>query len=116
MIHKGMVITSDYLKFKSNVAYHFKAYIEIMKHSTTIRMNYSPVIHCGTIKQTARIITNEELRTGSKSSVTFKFKYRPEFLEVNSIFFFREGGTRGIGRIIEIISMEEDDDAFPDLK
>jgi len=116
MIHKGMVIVDDYEIFKTNVAYHFKAHIEIMKHSTTIKSNYSPVIHCHTIKQTARIITQHELQTGNKEIVEFKFKYKPAFLEIGSIFFFREGCTRGIGKILEITPIEKDDDPNPDLK
>jgi len=116
MIHKGMVVVDDNNLFKTNVVYHFKAYIEIMKHATTIKTNYSSVIHCGTVKQSARIITSKELRTGSKDVVTFKFKYRPEFIETDNIFFFREGCTRGIGKIIEIISIENDEEANPDIK
>ena len=69
-----------------------------------IKKNYEPVIHCGKIAQTAVIedIDNECLRTGDKGLVKFCFKYRPEFIEKDDILIFREGKTKGIGKILEL--------------
>ena len=50
-------------------------------------------------------IDNEYLRTGDKGIVNFRFKYRPEFIEKDDILIFREGKTKGIGRITDV---EED--------
>ena len=81
----------------------FCASITILHHPTTIKQNYEPVIHCGKIAQTAIIesIDTECLRTGDKGIVKFKFKYRPEFIELDDVLIFREGKTKGIGKIIE---------------
>ena len=104
-IKKGMVLHQSLNLDKRTKAYDkFTASITILHHPTTIKKNYEPVIHCGKIAQTAIIeeIDNEFLRTGDKGLVKFKFKYRPEFIEKDDILIFREGKTKGIGKIIDL--------------
>jgi elongation factor 1-alpha len=105
-IRKGMVILNDD-KLIKNTCYEFDADITVLNHSTTIKNNYSAVIHCGVIKQTAKIklINKEKIRIGNNARVKFKFLYYPEFLFKNSLFFFREGKTRGVGIIKEVYSI-----------
>ena len=76
----------------------------ILHHPTTIKLNYEPVIHCGSVRQTARIkrMDKELARAGDKANVTFEFKFKPEFIQLNSDIVFREGNTKGIGRITKI--------------
>lgn len=102
-IRKGMVLYQSLnLEKRTRAFSKFTASITILHHPTTIKKNYEPVIHCGKIAQTAVIesIDNEYLRTGDKGIVNFRFKYRPEFIEKDDILIFREGKTKGIGRII----------------
>jgi small GTP-binding protein len=103
-IRKGMVLYQclDFEK-RTKAIRSFSASITILHHPTTIKQNYEPVIHCGKIAQTAIIesIDTECLRTGDKGIVKFKFKYRPEFIELDDVLIFREGKTKGIGKIIE---------------
>ena len=76
-----------------------------MNHSTTIKEKYQPIINCGKIVQPAEIIkiyNNDVLRAGDYARIRFKFKYRPEFLEIDNMFLFREGKTKGIGKIVNI--------------
>ena len=40
------------------------------------------------------------LKTKDKAIVEFKFTAHQEFLEKDMIFFFREGTTRGVGKIV----------------
>ena len=110
-IIKGVMIFSD-SKFKKNVSSKFKAKITILNHSTTICNNYQPVIHCGPIRQSAKltIIDNSEissdkicLRTGNTAIVLFTFMFHPEYLESGLSFFFRDGNTKGYGDILEVI-------------
>ena len=54
-IRKGMVLIDNIDKFKSFVTKSFKARINILHHSTTIKTGYAPVIHCGPIRQSAKI-------------------------------------------------------------
>ena len=104
-IKKGMVLHQSLnLETRTKAYDRFRASITILHHPTTIKKNYEPVIHCGKIAQTAVIenIDNECLRTGDKGLVEFRFKYRPEFIEKDDILIFREGKTKGIGKIIEL--------------
>jgi GTPase len=84
-----------------------------MGHSTTIAVNYQPVLNCKTIVQTARVCEMEHpvIRSGDVCRVRFQFQYRPEFINEGDIFIFREGNLRGIGKIVEILpntSLEEE--------
>lgn len=86
----------------------------MLHHSTTIKTGYSPVIHCGPIRQTAKIDLesvmpvdpNKEdkniLRSGDNKIVKFTFSFHPEFIEENMIFFFRDGTTKGVGQVLKI--------------
>lgn len=101
-IRKGMVLIDNIDKFKTNVVTKFKAKINILHHSTTIKSGYSPVIHCGPIRQSAKInLNNQILRNGDTSEVEFEFTYYPEFIEKNMVFFFRDGTTKGVGNVID---------------
>lgn len=99
LIKKGMRIMRD-IKFY----YEFEAEVLILHHPTTIKANYQPTIHCGTITQTAKICSMEKelMRSGDRSKIKFRFLYRPEFLEKNNYLVFREGSTKGIGKIINV--------------
>jgi len=79
----------------------FEAEVLVLHHPTTIKMAYQAVIHCGIIRQTAAIdkISKECLRTGDKALVRFRFMMRPEFIHPGSVFIFREGNTKGIGKV-----------------
>jgi elongation factor 1-alpha len=108
-IKKGCLVVSS-LKQLKNIGYEFSADIQILHHSTTISGRFCSVIHCGVIKQTARIILDGEqvLKNGDKASVKFRFLQRPEFIEVGTQFKFREGSTKGTGIITDMLPIEND--------
>lgn len=87
-------------------AWEFEAEVMILHHATTIKHNYQSVIHSGVIRQTARVIdmSKELLRTGDKGNIRFRFIKCPEYLHIGSSILFREGRTRGLGRITKIFS------------
>jgi small GTP-binding protein len=90
---------------KTPMAYDtFEAKVKILHHPTTIKIKYEPTIHCGSICQSAQIISmdREFIRLGDVAHVKFKFLYRPEFIEANSKLTFREGSTRGVGKVIRV--------------
>ena len=100
---KGMVLLDT--KITPNAVWEFKAEIKILYHTTTIQVGYQPVIHCGSVKQSARIENiqgTNTLRTGDKAIVTFKFMYRPEYLVNGTKIMLRENITRGIGSICHV--------------
>jgi hypothetical protein len=81
----------------------------VLFHSTTITVNYQPVIQCMTIRQSAKIVEileKEVLRTGDRAKVKFQFMFRPEFLKVGMRLIFREGRCKGIGVISAVSSTD----------
>ena len=101
-IKKGFVLIDSIEKWKQNITNKFTAKIKVLHHSSLIKNGYSPVIHCGPIRQSASIelIDDEYLKSQENGIVTFKFKNNKEFIEKNMIFFFRDGLTKGVGEII----------------
>lgn len=86
----------------------FEAKIKILHHPTTIKKNYESIIHCGPIRQSARIIHIDKdlLRTGDQSRVIFRFKIRPECIKINRQIMFREGKTKGIGVVTKLLESQ----------
>jgi small GTP-binding protein len=83
----------------------FSAEVKIMHHPTTIKIGYEPTIHTGSVSQAAKIIEiegSDVLRLGEKAIVKFRFTHRPEHIQPNTMLVFREGRTKGIGRILEV--------------
>jgi GTPase len=99
----------------------FYADIFILHHPTTIKRGYQAMIHCNSVRQVASIeevlsdktektesekdksdnIKSEKcLRSGSRAHVRIRFMQRSECVQVGSLFLFREGHARGIGKII----------------
>jgi len=106
-IRRGMVLIDPIAR--PQAARCFDAEVLVLHHPTTIKLCYQAVIHCGIIRQTAAIISisKECLRTGDKAVVKFRFMIRPEFVHVGSVFIFREGNTKGIGKIVRVLYGEE---------
>jgi len=102
-IKKGLILIN---KQNINAIKYFDAEVVILtKHSTTIHKGYQPIINCNNIVQTACVIdiyNNEILRCGNKSKIKFKFLYRPEYVEIGNRFIFRDGKTKGFGKIVEV--------------
>lgn len=100
-LRKGMVITKTNL----NAYKRFKAKVIVLHHPTTIREGYVATLHLFTIRQAVRFekISKGYLRSGDSSEVFLSFLYRPEYIEKGQIFVFREGRTRGLGIVTELI-------------
>lgn len=47
-------------------------------------------------------MSQEELRTGEKAVVRFRFIKHPEYLKVGAKVLFREGVTKGIGHVTKL--------------
>jgi GTPase len=110
---------------KQEMAYHsreFEAKITILRHSSSITntrlapniyRRYQAVVHCLNIRQTAKMILQENmiLRTGDSAIVRLHFLRRPEHIEVGSEFLFCEGSSRGRG-VVTAIGVNESDDTI----
>lgn len=62
------------------------------------------VVHCGSIRQTASILSMSEecLRTGDKAKVRFRFIKYPEYLRPGQRLVFREGRTKAVGNVLSV--------------
>ena len=102
-IRKGMVMVHP----KSNpvAVWEYKAEVLVLHHPTTISIKYQAMVHCGSIRQTACILhmTKEHLRTGDKALVHFRFLKNPEYVKQGTKFVFREGRTKAVGTITELV-------------
>eukprot|EP00842_Homolaphlyctis_polyrhiza_P001371 jgi/Hompol1/2234/HPOL_005177-RA len=106
-IRKGMVMVSKALDPKAVM--EFEAEILVLYHSTTIGERYQAMLHCGGVRQTARIVgmSKQILRTGDRAIVRFRFIQHPEYLKVNTRLLFREGRTKGIGKVVRLLTNED---------
>ncbi|RKO87815.1 P-loop containing nucleoside triphosphate hydrolase protein [Blyttiomyces helicus] len=106
-IRKGMVMLSKTLEPKA--VYEFEAEILVLYHSTTIGAKYQAMLHCGCVRQTAKIIGMDQqvLRTGDRALVQFRFLQHPEYLKVGTRLLFREGRTKGVGKVVRLITEAE---------
>jgi len=102
-IRKGMVMLHP--KLNPKAVWEYKGEILVLHHPTTISAKYQAMVHCGSIRQTASILTmsKQHLRTGDKAEVRFRFMKNPEYLRIGTKFVFREGRTKAVGTILEIV-------------
>ncbi|RWS24817.1 GTP-binding protein 1-like protein [Leptotrombidium deliense] len=103
-IRKGMVMVAPCLN--PQAFWEFFGEILVLHHPTTISPRYQAMVHCGSIRQTASILSmsTDCLRTGDKATVHFRFIKNPEYLRPGQRMVFREGRTKAIGNISKLIA------------
>ena len=103
---KGMVLLDPETKLEPTMEFEVEALI--VHHSSTIKVGYQSVVHCHVIRQTCTIVhmDKEFLRAGDTGIIKFKFMKKPEFMHVGDIILFREGRTRGKGKITKIFPID----------
>lgn len=99
MLRRGMVLIDPGALHEPVMG--FEADVMILHHPTTIQDNYQTMVHCGSVRQSCRIeiATLRPLRTGDKETLKFYFLYQVEFIHPGSTIIFREGSTKGIGKV-----------------
>lgn len=102
-IRKGMVLVSP--EINPQACWEFEGEIVVLHHPTTISSRYQAMVHCGSVRQTASIISmdREFLRTGDKAIVKFKFIKHPEFIRPGQRMVFREGRTKAVGSVLKLL-------------
>jgi len=104
-LRKGMVLIDPSLKM--DPTWNFEAEVVILHHSTTIKEGYQCVMHCGIVRQSIEIMEIEKedkiLRTGDKGLCKMKFLFNPEFLTKGQVLILREGRTKILGVITNIL-------------
>jgi len=113
---KGMILLDKLVTPQS--IWDFEAEVVILHHATTIQENYQAVIHCGVIRQAAKVIkmNKDLLRNGDKGHIHFRFLYRPEFLKPGTTILFREGRTKGLGVVSGVFPSLPKDSTAADAK
>jgi GTPase len=121
----GLVLMSSYLQ--PYACSEFEAEMMIMNHPSKIKVNYEPVIHVGSVRQSGKIISIEkligdlatvddgeeerkeresfkirEVGNGEKAVIRFRFIYNPEYVTIGETIIIREDRTKGIGKITKI--------------
>lgn len=101
-IRKGMVLVSP--RLEPQACWEFEGEILVLHHPTTISVKYQAMVHVGSVRQTATILTmtEEHLRTGDKAIVRFRFIKNPEYLKPDMRMVFREGRTKAVGNITRL--------------
>uniref|UniRef100_A0A1Y1NEK5 GTP-binding protein 1 n=1 Tax=Photinus pyralis TaxID=7054 RepID=A0A1Y1NEK5_PHOPY len=104
-LRKGMVMVSPTLS--PQACWEFDSEILVLHHPTTIGIRYQVMVHCGSIRQTAKIVhmSEECLRTGDKAIVRFRFIKQPEYIVPGQRVVFREGRTKAVGNVLRTITM-----------
>ncbi|KAF3424902.1 hypothetical protein E2986_06993 [Frieseomelitta varia] len=102
-IRKGMVMVAQALN--PQACWEFEGEILVLHHPTTISSCYQAMVHCGSIRQTASIISMSQdcLRTGDKALVRFRFIKHPEYMKPGQRIVFREGRTKAVGNVVTLI-------------
>ena len=88
-----------------NCYQRFSASVLVLHHPSLIKLNYQPVIQCRNISQCAKItyIDKEYIRTGDTAIIHLEFIRRPEYIEEGLLFICREGRSKCVGKILEIL-------------
>jgi GTPase len=112
-VRKGMALVHPSLKPLGCMK--FEAEITLLEGFKTIQLQHEPVLHIGTVNQSARITELEQAKFESIGAgvVQFEFKHQPEYIRVGSKLVFREGSAKGVGtvsRIVEFVGNRIDDD------
>ncbi|XP_038154946.1 GTP-binding protein 2-like isoform X1 [Cyprinodon tularosa] len=103
LLRKGMVMVSP--EMDPTICWMFEAEIVLLFHAKTFHKGFQVTVHIGNVRQTATVEAvygKEELRTGEKAVVLFKFIKHPEYLKVGAKVLFREGVTKGIGHVTSL--------------
>ncbi|KAJ2115392.1 hypothetical protein IW146_002351 [Coemansia sp. RSA 922] len=119
-VRKGMVLLgrSEQHSEEPFSSKTFEAEVVVLYHSTTISSKYQAMVHCGSVRQTARVLSieqadgsSETLRTGDRARVVFQFIRHPEYLTEGTRLIFREGRTKGVGKVLRVLSKAEEFEA-----
>lgn len=104
-LRRGMVMTSRQGNMPKPCQ-QFQAEVCLLFHPKGIVKGFRTTVHIGNIRQTAHITEMtplKKLESSDRALVTFKFLKNPEFVKVGTRILFREGRTKGIGRVTTVV-------------
>ena len=97
---RGMIIS----KKEPKPVQEFEAEIAILNHPTRIGIGYEPVIHLETICEAVKItgLDRDYMMAGERGIAKIRFKFKPYAVQIGQKFIFREGKSKGIGRVTKV--------------
>ncbi|KAI8076383.1 P-loop containing nucleoside triphosphate hydrolase protein [Gilbertella persicaria] len=104
-IHKGMVLLGT---DQPESYFEFEAELVVLFHATGVFHGTCGMIHSGSIRQHARVIsvTNEKedhaIHSGGQGKCTFRFMYEPCYLRLGAQILFMEGKSKCLGRVTHL--------------
>lgn len=100
-LERGMVLLEKGAEPKATKS--FEAEVMVLNHPTSITDGYEPVIHLETISETVVIEpSTERMLAGDKGHAKFRFKFNPHYIEEGQKFIFREGRSKGVGKVTKV--------------
>ncbi|XP_058811686.1 GTP-binding protein 2 [Topomyia yanbarensis] len=112
-LRSGMVILPDYEEVENVFgSYFFQARVSVLFHATRIYKGFQTTVHIGSIRQTAIIegimgIGTDGISTNQSASVLFRFVRHPEYVRPGMRILFREGTSKGIGKVTQVFPLNE---------
>ncbi|XP_034948527.1 GTP-binding protein 2 isoform X2 [Chelonus insularis] len=108
-LRPGMVLVS--IGDHPRATVFFQATVLVVYHATAIYPGFQATVHVGNVRQTCVIegimdMKEDGLQTNDKASVLFRFVSHPEYLHVGMRLLFREGRSKGIGKITQVFPLE----------
>ncbi|KAK4294665.1 hypothetical protein Pmani_032724 [Petrolisthes manimaculis] len=108
-LRKGMKLTS--VEARPRACFYFQARTQVLHHTSRICRGYQATVHIGNVRQTAvveGILGSRSLHTDDRASVIFRFLRQPELVHIGARLLFRQGSTKGIGKVIQVFEEEPD--------
>jgi len=82
----------------------FEAEVMVLNHPTRIDTGYEPVVHLETVSEAARFDPDEgQLLPGDTGRTRIRFKFRSYLVEEGQRFVFREGRSKGVGTVTQVV-------------
>ncbi|RCN40060.1 elongation factor Tu GTP binding domain protein [Ancylostoma caninum] len=104
-LRRGMVLISASAKPSS--CRRFVASLFLLSHSTRhLCTGFQATVYIGSVRQTAAIvdIDRPSLEQGKWATVMFELMCGPEYIRAGTPLIFRQGKTKGMGEVIEVIA------------
>ncbi|XP_042214312.1 GTP-binding protein 2-like isoform X2 [Homarus americanus] len=108
-LRKGMKLMS--VEARPRACFYFQARTQVLHHSSSICRGFQTTVHIGNVRQTAvveGILGSRGLHTNDRGSVIFRFLRQPELVQNGARLLFRQGSTKGIGKVIQVFEEEPD--------
>merc|ERR1719188_1945175 len=112
-LRRGMVAISPGSN-KPVACQYFQANVAVLFHPTEIVPGFRTTVHIGNIRQTAvieGIFPVKGMRSSDQASVMFRFIKNPEFVKTGAKILFREGRTKGLGKVTQVFPFEYNKEA-----